>query len=87
MSAFGIFAEDVEFNLKGGAGGEGAEARSRVGVGDNGDFYYAVDDGGDGEADAFNGDGALRNNVPREGFRELDAEAPIGLRLAGNDRG
>jgi len=56
-------------------------------VGDDGDFYDVVDDGGDGEADAFDGDGALGDDVAGEGFGELDAETPVGLGLARIDWG
>ncbi|MDB6032039.1 MAG: hypothetical protein JWM16_2377, partial [Verrucomicrobiales bacterium] len=49
--------------------------------------YLVADDGGYGEADAFDGDGALGNNVAGEGFGELDAEAPVGLGRGGRDGG
>ena len=75
----GVFAEDVDFDVEGAAGGEGAEAGGGVGVGDDGYLYLVADDGGYGEADAFDGDGALGNDVTGEGFGELDAEAPVGV--------
>ena len=85
LLTFGVFAEDVDFDVEGGAGGERAEAGGGVGVGDDGYFYFVADDGGDGEADAFDGDGALGDDVTGEGFGELDAKAPVGIGGSGRD--
>ena len=81
-----VFAKDVDLDVEGSASGEGAETGGLVGMGDDGDFYHVVDDGGDCEADAFDGDGTLGDDVTSEGLGELDAETPIGIGLAENDR-
>lgn len=49
-------------------------------MGDDGYLDFAADDGGYGEADAFDSDGALGHDVAGEAFGELEAEAPVGLR-------
>jgi len=77
LLALGVFAEDVDLDVQGGAGSEGVEAGGSVGVGDDGYFDLVAEDGGDGEADAFDGDGALGDDVAGESFGELDAEAPV----------
>jgi hypothetical protein len=46
-------------------------------VGDDGYFDLVAGNGGYGEADAFDGDGALGYDVAGEGFGELDAQAPV----------
>lgn len=61
------------------------EAGGGVGVGDDGYLDLVAEDGGDGEADAFDGDGALRDDVAGESFGELDAEAPVGVGCVGGD--
>jgi hypothetical protein len=53
VPAFGVFAEDVDLDVERTAGGKGVETGGRVGVGDDGYLDFATDDGGDGEADAF----------------------------------
>ena len=63
------------------------EAGDSVGVGDDGHLYLVAGDGGDGEADAFDRDGALGDDVAGEGFRELDAQAPVCLRSVWGDGG
>jgi hypothetical protein len=65
----GVFAEGVHFDVERAAGGQGVEAGGRIGVGDDGYLYLVAKDGGDGEADAFDGDGALGNDVAGEGLR------------------
>jgi len=88
LPAFGVFAEDIDFDVKGGAGGEGVEAGGSVGVGDDGDFDFVAEDGGNGEADAFDGDGALGDDVTGEGVGDSQAEAPVGgLGCGGCDGG
>lgn len=56
VPAFGVFAEDVDLNVERGAGSQGVETGGRVGVGDDGYLNFLADDGGDGEANAFNRD-------------------------------
>ena len=73
--------------LRGAAGCEGAEAGGGVGVGDDGYLDFVAEDGGDGEADAFDGDGALGDDVAGEGIGELKAEAPVGVGCVGCDGG
>ena len=85
--AFGVFAEDVDFDVEEAAGSEGVEAGGCVGMGDDGNFYFVACDGGDGEADAFDSDGALRDDVTGEGVGELDAKAPVGVGCIGSDGG
>lgn len=85
VPAFCVFAQDIDFDVERAAGGQGVEAGGRVGVGDDGYFYLVADDGGDCEADAFDGDGALGYDVAGEGFGKLDAEAPVGLWCVGSD--
>lgn len=87
MLAFGVFAEDVYLDVEGGAGREGVEAGGGVGVGDDGYLDHVVHDGGYGEADAFDGDGALGNYVSGKRVGELDAETPVGIGLVGRDGG
>ncbi len=87
MLAFGVFAEDVDFDVEFGAGGEGVEAGGRVGVGDDGYFDFVAGDGGDGEADALDGDGALGDDVTGERVGKLNAEAPVGVGGVGRDGG
>ena len=81
----GVFAEDVDFDIEQAAGSEGAEAGGLVGVGDDGDFDLVTADGGDGETDAFNGDGALRHDVMGKVVGKLDAKAPVGMGCLGRD--
>ena len=76
MLAFGVFSEDVYFDVEGGAGGEGVEVRGGVGVRDDGDLDEVAGDGGDGEADAFDGDGALGDDVSGEGVGGMLSEGP-----------
>ena len=85
LAAFGVFAEDVDFDVEQAAGGERAKAGGLVGVGDDGDFYFVGDNGSDGEADAFDGDRALGDDVAGEGVGETDAETPVGLGRVGCD--
>src|ERR1700761_4245103 len=85
MPAFGVFAKNVYLNVEQAAGSEGAETGGLVGVGDDSDFDFVVDDGGDGEADAFNGDGALGDDVAGEGVGETDAKTPVSLGRVGCD--
>ena len=85
MAALGVFAEDVDFDVERAARREGAEAGGGVGVGDDGDLYFVVENGCDGEADSFDGYRALRDDVTGESFGELDAEAPVGVWCVGGD--
>ena len=43
-------------------------------------------DTGDGEADAFDRDGALGDDVGREGFGDFDGETPVGGGAFGVER-
>src|ERR1700733_13994379 len=79
MSAFCVFAEDVNFDIERGAGCEGMEAGGGVSVRDDRYFDIVALDGGHGEADAFDGDGALGDDVAGERVGESDVEAPVGL--------
>jgi len=79
MPAFCVFAEDINFDVEWGAGLEGVEAGGGVGVGDDRYLNIVALDGRYGETDAFDGDGALRDDVAGEGVGELDVEAPVGL--------
>jgi hypothetical protein len=76
----GVLAEDIDLDIERVAGRQRAKAGGGVGVGDDGYLDLVVDDGGYGEADAFDRDGALRDDVAGEVFGELEAEAPVGLR-------
>ena len=75
--AFGVFAEDIYFDVNGGARGEGVEAGGGVGVGDDCNLDFVAEDGGDGETDAFDGDGSLWDDVTGEGVGDSKAEAPV----------
>ena len=77
LLAFGVFAKDVYFNVECGTGGQRVEAGGGIGVGDDCNLDFVADDGGDGEADAFDGDGALRDDITDEGVGNLEAEAPV----------
>ncbi len=77
LPAFGVFAEDVHLDVEGGAGCEGVEAGGSVGVGDDRYLYFVTNDGGNSQADAFDGDGTLRDDVTGEGARDLNAKAPV----------
>jgi hypothetical protein len=87
LLALGVLAEDVDFDIERAAGSERVQAGGGVGVGDDGYFDVVVGDGGYGEADAFNGDGALGDDVAGEVVGELEAEAPVGLGGVGREGG
>ena len=63
MLAFGVLAKDIDLDIEQAAGRQWAQAGGGVGVGDDGYLYLVAEDGGDGEADAFDGDGALGDDV------------------------
>jgi len=79
MPAFCVFAEDINFDVEWGAGLEGVEAGGGVGVGDDRYLNIVALDGRYGETDAFDGDGALRDDVAGEGVGELDVKSPVGV--------
>ena len=85
MLALGVFAEDVYLDVDEAAWFQRVEAGGGVGVGDDGDLYFVADDGGDGEADALDGDGALWNDVTGEGLGQKDSETPVGVRCIWGD--
>ncbi len=60
-----------------GSGREGVEAGGGVSVGDDGDLDLIALDGGYGEADAFDGDGSLGDDVAGECVGQPDVEAPV----------
>ena len=76
--AFGVFGEDVDFDVDGCAGCQGVNGGSGVGVGDDGNGDDVIDQPGDGERDAVKGDGALGGNVAGELGGNLDTQAPVG---------
>src|SRR5271163_5365390 len=85
--AFGVFAEDVDLDVEGGAGGEGVEAGGGVGVGDDCDLHHVANDRRYGETNALYSDGALGDDVAGEGIGKLDAEAPVCIGLVRRDGG
>ena len=85
MDVLRIFAEDVDFDVKQGAGHEGAEAGGGIGVGNDGNFDLVAGDRGDSEADALDGNGALFYDVPGEIVRDGEVEAVVGFSHAGVD--
>jgi len=54
-------------------------------MGDDGDLDLVAVDGGDGEGDSFDGDGALFDDVAGERVRDGEAEAVIGGFGVGGD--
>lgn len=80
----GVFGEDVDFKIEWIAGLEGVEIGGGVGVGDDGDGDLCfpcrgVVDGGDGEGDAFDGDGAFFDDVAGERCGRGEVEEPVGV--------
>ena len=73
---FYIFPQDIALEIYGVAGLSLAQIGVRVGVGNDGDLREAIFPARHGQADAVDGNGALRNDVAREIFRNFDGQAP-----------
>src|SRR5262245_53423781 len=74
--ALDVFAENVDFEVDGVAGGAVADIGVLIGVGDDGDVGDGVFPAGDGEANAVDGNGALRDDIPSECSGDVNAEEP-----------
>ena len=74
--AFDVLTEDVGFQVDGVAGGTICNVSVLVGVGDHGNFGDAAMPAGDGEANAVDGEGTLRNHVGGEAGGDVDAQEP-----------
>lgn len=77
LEALGVFTEDVDFDVKQGTERESTKAGGGVGVGNDGDFDLVACDGRDREADAFDGNGPLFDDIPREIVGDREAKAVV----------
>src|ERR1700751_5732766 len=75
--AFDVFPQDIAFEIYGVADFFVADVSVFVGEGNYGDFGEAGVPASDGQADAVDGDGALRDDVAGELFGDFDAVPPI----------
>ena len=64
--ALNVFSENIAFEVYGVAGFAIAQISVRVGVRNDGDLHDAIVPVRDSQADAIDGDGALRNDVARD---------------------
>ncbi len=78
--AFGVFAEHVHLDVERAAWGKGVQTGRCVGVRNDGDLDILPVQRSDRQADAFDGDRALGDDVAGECFGDTKTESPVGLR-------
>src|SRR6266566_3266710 len=75
--ALDVFSQDVAFEVNRVAGLSVADVGVVIGIRNDGRFRDAMVPPRDGEADAVNGDGSLRNDVARQLIGHSDAVPPV----------